>query len=83
MSLQFVGKTNIFLDTSKQESKKGECVFLKKKEWKRKPKRRVTKKKKRETIFQDTKKKTKHGQTKCKKVTQQKKETDKIILKVK
>ena len=45
VSLQLVGKTNIFLDTSKQESRKGEpFFFFSKKEWKRKPKKRVTKK---------------------------------------
>ena len=59
MSHQFVGKTNIFLDTSKQEGEKGEPVFVSKKT------KKESHKKKREAIFPDQKK---NGQTKCKKM---------------
>ena len=53
MSHQFVGKTHIFFDTSKQEGEKGEPVFCKKK-----PKGRVTKKKNEKLFFKTKKKRT-------------------------
>ena len=80
MSHQLVGKTNIFLDTLKQEIKKRRtCFFFQKKEWKRKPKRRVTKKKTR-NYFSRHKRKPKHGQTKCRKVPNKKKKQTKLFL---
>ena len=62
----FWGKTYIFLDTSKQESKKGQLFFLKKKrEWKKKTKKESHKTN--EKLIFKTQKKTKHGQTNVKK----------------
>ena len=79
MSPQFVEKNKIFLDTSKQGSKKGECVFLKKKRMKKKTKKGVSQKK-RETIFKTQKKETKHGKTKCRKVPNKKRKQTKLFL---
>ena len=77
MYSQFVGKTNIFVDTTKQESKKGDTE-LKKEEWKRKPERSVfLLKKNARNHFSEDRKKTKHCTNKCQKCSTKKRKQTK------
>ena len=78
MSLQFVGKTNLFLDTSKQESKKGELFFSKKKNEKENQKGESQKKNEKQ-IFKTLKKKQNTDKQNVKKSAQQKRKQIKLF----